>query len=130
MPNSESAKYRYEYSLEIARSKTIETAENKENAKLLIDKANKQLWIKYRRLVWKITERQNLKKLKNYEKRAFTGFHLDHKVSIWYGFKNKIDPKLIGDIYNLEFIHHKENMRKWKGCNFENNRAIQTVLYV
>ncbi len=89
----------------------------------------KQLWRNYRRKVWKITEKQNLKKLPNYEKRAFRGYHLDHKVSIWYGYKNSLDPKLIGGIDNLEFIPHKDNLRKGIKSNFKGAKCLQQVLF-
>lgn len=56
--------------------------------------SDKQLWLKYKRLVWKITEKQPIKRLDNFDKRGFKGYHLDHKVSIWYGYKNKIDPQI------------------------------------
>ncbi len=91
---------------------------------------DKKLWQKYRRLVWKITEKQPIKKLPNHDKRAFKGYHLDHKVSIWYGYKNKIDPKLIGSIHNLEFIPHYDNMRKGIRCNFKDARAFQLVAFI
>jgi hypothetical protein len=90
----------------------------------------KFLWRKYRNLVWKITEKQNIKKLDNYQLRAFKGYHLDHKVSIWYGYKNKLDPKLIGDIENLEFIPYRENMRKGTKSNFKNAKCLQKIMFV
>lgn len=95
-----------------------------------IPNCEKQLWKKYRNLVWKITEKQNLKKLPNYDKRAFKGYHLDHKVSIWYGYKNKLDPKMIGGIDNLEFIPHKENMLKGRKSNFKGVKNLQTVIFI
>jgi hypothetical protein len=90
----------------------------------------KKLWRRYRNIVWKITEKQNLKKLKNFDKRGFLDYHLDHKVSIWYGYKNKIDPKLIGSIDNLEFIPYRDNMRKATKCNFKNAKSMQTIIFV
>lgn len=90
----------------------------------------KQLWRKYRRLVWKITEKQPIYKLAHYKERAFKGYHLDHKVSIWYGYKNKLDPKLIGSIDNLEFIPHYENERKGRKCNFKDSKALQTIIFI
>lgn len=131
--NSESAKYRFEYALVIKESKDYEDVKIESGLtkkEILISNCEKQLWRKYRNLVWKITERQSLRKLENYEKRSFLGYHLDHKVSIWYGYKNKIDPYLIGSIHNLEFIPHKENLKKSIKCNFKGTRAIQTVMYI
>lgn len=104
---------------------TVETAEQKE-----IPLCEKALWRKYRNLVWKITERQPLKKLPNNDKRGFFNYHLDHKVSIWYGYKNKLDPKLIGSIDNLEFIPWKQNSLKGTKCNFKGFKGGQTVVFV
>lgn len=67
---------------------------------------------KYKREVWRITNSQDLKSLPDFDKRGFTGFHLDHKYSISHGYKNKIDPFVIGDISNLRMIPYKENMAK------------------
>ena len=126
-----STHFRFEYGKLIKEAKDLEEELSpKEKEVVLISITDKSRWRKYRNLVWKITERQAIHKLPNYEKRAFRGFHLDHKVSIWYGFKNKIDPKLIGSIHNLEFIYYKENMLKATKCNFKNTIAIQTVLYI
>lgn len=123
--------FRFEYGALIKYAKEKEELiAPKEKEAILISLTDKQRWRKYRRLVWKITESQRISKLPNYEKRAFTGYHLDHKVSIWYGFKNKIDPKLIGSIHNLEFIYYKDNMLKSTKCNFKATVAIQTVMYV
>lgn len=91
-------------------------------------KKNKE-WRDYKQLVWGITESQDLKRLKHHEKRAFRGYHLDHKISIWYGYKNNLDPKLIGGIDNLEFIPHNENEVKGRGCNFKNAKCLQSVLF-
>jgi hypothetical protein len=95
-----------------------------------IPECEKKIWRRYRNLVWKITEKQNLKKLSNFNKRGFLNYHLDHKVSIWYGYKNKIDPKLIGSIDNLEFIPYQENMRKATNCNFKDAKNMQTIIFV
>jgi hypothetical protein len=89
----------------------------------------KKLWRKYRSLVWKITEKQPIKKLPNYELRGFRGHHLDHKVSIWYGYTNKLSPELIGSIDNLEFIPSYQNLKKGVRCNFENAKCLQTVIF-
>lgn len=39
-------------------------------------------------------------------------YHIDHIVSISYGFKNKIDPKIIGSIHNLRLLLYVENCKK------------------
>jgi hypothetical protein len=55
--------------------------------------------------------------LENYDKRGrlndkIDAHHLDHAVSIWYGFRNRIPPEIIGNIKNLRFIKATENIRK------------------
>jgi len=54
--------------------------------------------------------------LKNIEKRSFD-FHLDHKFSIVEGFKNNIDPMIIGHIKNLEMISAQKNTKKSRKCS-------------
>lgn len=89
----------------------------------------RKLFRKYRRLVWKITNKQNISKLPNFCNRGFHNYHLDHKVSIWYGFKNKLDHKMIANINNLEFIPYKNNMSKGTKSNFKDFKGAQIVLF-
>ena len=93
-------------------------------------KTDKEKWKAYKRLVWKITNQQPVKRLKHSEKRGFHNYHLDHKVSIWYGYKNSVDPHVIGSIKNLEFIPWKDNFKKAIKCNFNGNQSLQTTLFI
>lgn len=129
MTTLEPLNYKFYYSKMIAEGKLNEPEAPPKEVKKL-PSCEKQLWRKYRRLVWKITEKQNLKKLPNFDKRGFTNYHLDHKVSIWYGYKHKLDPKLIGGIDNLELIPYKENMLKATKSNFKGAKCLQTVMFV
>ena len=74
---------------------------------------------KYRAEVNKVTYGQNLKILKNYEKRGNylekNAMHLDHMYSAKHGFLNNVSPEIIGNISNLRMIHWKENLSK--NCN-------------
>jgi hypothetical protein len=76
---------------------------------------------KYKSEVMKITRRQPICELLNYDKRGLSGidgsYHLDHKFSISEGFKNNIAPKIIGDIKNLEFIPWEQNIKKRTKCS-------------
>ena len=72
---------------------------------------------KYRRKVYYWTSKNDLTQLENYDKRGKVGFHLDHKYSITEGFKNKVSPKLIGSINNLEFIWYTNNLSKGTKCS-------------
>jgi hypothetical protein len=124
---SEAGKVDINYYLSVQR-KRIELSEPKEAKEIPL--CEKRLWRAYRNKVWKITKKQNLKKLSHFKDRGFYDYHLDHKVSIWYGYKNKLSPDLIGGIDNLEFIYWRENLRKAKKCNFENSKCLQTIAFV
>nr|QMP83453.1 MAG: hypothetical protein [Caudoviricetes sp.] len=79
-------------------------------------KEQMDLYYIYNRIVWQITNRQNLKSLPNCQKRKHIkykdAFSLDHKFSIKEGFLNNIPPYIIGNIINLEFIPAKVNSSK------------------
>lgn len=72
---------------------------------------------KYRRKVYYWTSKNDLTQLENHEKRALLGYHLDHKYSVTEGFKNHVPPKIIGSIYNLEFIPYNLNTSKGTKCS-------------
>jgi len=76
---------------------------------------------KYKSDVYKITNKQPINKLPNYDKRGLAGivgsYHLDHKYSVMEGYRNGIDPKIIGHITNLEFIPWFENISKKDKCS-------------
>jgi|GEM_PF-2978267 len=78
-------------------------------------------YLKYKNMVLKITRKQPIQNLPNYDKRGLAGvegaYHLDHKYSILEGFKNDISPEIIGSINNLEFIPWIENTRKKANCS-------------
>lgn len=67
---------------------------------------------KYRKKVQSITRKQPLFQLENYSNRGKGSFHLDHIVSIKYGFDNEIDPEIIGNIANLRYLYWSENNQK------------------
>jgi transposase-like protein len=76
---------------------------------------------KYKTKVWYYTRKEPINQLLNYDKRGLCGvegaYQLDHKYSILEGFKNGIDPKIIGNIKNLEFIPWKDNRDKGSNCS-------------
>jgi hypothetical protein len=74
-------------------------------------------WKRYYNEVQRITNRQTITELENYNKRGRAKhgtdvYHLDHIISIKYGFDNDIDPNIIGDITNLRMIPWLENLKK------------------
>lgn len=85
---------------------------------------------KYYQKVRTITNQQPLNELINYDKRGPSGisgaYHLDHKYSIAEGFKNNIDPEIIGNIINLEMISWEENLFKNQKCSIT-KRELLTI---
>lgn len=78
---------------------------------------NKDDFSKYRSEVIKISGRQPLYLLENYDKPRTRcgvegGYQLDHKVSIKEGYDKNIPPHVIGNLTNLQFIPWEENRRK------------------
>lgn len=73
----------------------------------------------YKRQVRSVTEK-NVHLIENYDV-ALRGlndtgndnFQVDHKLSIYEGFMNNIDPKIIGHFCNLQFISWRKNSQKW-----------------
>ena len=76
---------------------------------------------KYFNEVRSISNKQPIKTLINFEKRGKMGtdgaYNIDHKYSIIEGFKNNVDPKIIGHIANLEMITWEENNSKHGSCS-------------
>lgn len=75
----------------------------------------------YYREVWRYTNQNNLKQLKNYNKRGrleiLGSYQLDHMFSISEGFRQKIPPYIIGNINNLKMIPSIKNSSKKQKCS-------------
>jgi hypothetical protein len=52
-------------------------------------------------------------------------YHIDHKYSIYEGFKNNVDTKIISSKENLEMLHSLDNLRKNKTCSM----TLEELLY-
>jgi len=78
-------------------------------------------------LVWYHTEQQPLYVLENHDKRGWKDYHLDHIFPISMGFYRNIPPEKIGNIKNLRFIHHKENMSKGNTINEDAKNALRRI---
>jgi hypothetical protein len=78
----------------------------------------------YRNQVTRFTKKNDLTKLVNYNKK---NYHLDHKITVWFGFYNNIEPSQIADIRNLQYISKLENQNKsyFSLVDNENNFIIQ-----
>ena len=92
---------------------------------------NLPVHLKYKSDVMKITNKQKIKKLDNYNKRGISGipgaYHLDHKFSILEGFKQGVEPEIIGNIKNLEFIPWEDNLSKGSNCSITLNELYTLV---
>ena len=87
----------------------------------------------YRKIVWKYTNKQKIEVLKNFDKRGRAdlkndAYHLDHRFSIYEGFKNNIPSYIIGNIGNLEFIPHYENSKKQGKCSITKEELFRLVI--
>ena len=82
----------------------------------------------YARLVWRYTNANELSVLKNIKKRgrSTNEYHLDHKYSIFQGFKDNIPAKIIGNICNLEMLKSGQNLSKNKKCSISKETLIES----
>lgn len=76
----------------------------------------------YSRKVWYWTRCNNLNELENIDKRGRADkqliyYHLDHKYSIFQGFKDNIPSYIIGGMNNLEMITGPSNCSKRSNCS-------------
>lgn len=78
-------------------------------------KIDSPLFKEYRKKVFALTE-ENCKSLTDFCKRGFFNHHVDHMISIHYGFVNNISAENIADASNLRMIYYKDNMRKGIKC--------------
>lgn len=71
----------------------------------------------YRNKVGLESERYNLHLLENFDKRGPKEYHLDHKYSVFEGFRNKVPVEVIGHICNLEMLPYNKNTSKGEKCS-------------
>ena len=75
------------------------------------------------------TKKQSINNLLGHEKRGVSGcigaYHLDHKFSILEGFKKNINPLVIGNVKNLEFIPWIDNIKKRTNCTITLEELIK-----
>lgn len=76
------------------------------------DRRTIKKWKRYIMDVWNVTRNQPLHTLENFDKRGYKQYHIDHKISIYEGFKRNISVKKIGNIKNLQMLWWKDNIKK------------------
>lgn len=100
---------------------------------LTYDEFQKQLpeFKKYLGKVRQITNKQPLSMLENFTKRGKSGqegaYQIDHKYSIIEGFKNNIDPNIIGHFCNLEMLTWENNLKKQGNCSITINELKRSI---
>lgn len=57
--------------------------------------------------------------------RHIGNYHIDHIFSVDSGFKNNIDPKIIGSIVNLQWMLCEENTSKKQRCDIELEKLLR-----
>jgi hypothetical protein len=85
----------------------------------------------YRQKCWQITYQQPLHTLENFHLRGRAGIpnahHIDHMVSVNFGFLNDVDPAIIGNIKNLRMIPYRENIAKGPRCSITLDELLKSV---
>jgi len=83
----------------------------------------------YSKKVWQQTNK-SVKKYKNnilnIDLRGTT-YHLDHKYSIYEGFKNNINEQIIGHWKNFEIIPRIDNIKKGKQCSMSLKKLLKEI---
>ncbi len=99
----------------------------------LIPKDKKYEYLIYSQLVWDETNYNLLiggkakfgVEWKKYKKE--NKLHLDHMISIKFGFLNMISPNIIGHIENLALVDAKVNLGKKGKCSININELIEKI---
>jgi hypothetical protein len=65
----------------------------------------------YKNLCWRLTNKVAYL-VPDIHLRSFKGHHIDHIVSIAYGFRNNINPHLIASLDNLRMLPKMDNLVK------------------
>lgn len=109
--------YQYKYGTENGNKKFEEKIRKQSEKMRKVPLSDLSEWNLYKFLVTKIT-RKNLRDcggdLENFEKRGRGkgSYHVDHMVSTYECFQNRILPQICGSIHNLHVIKCEENSSK------------------
>lgn len=123
-----SKKAYYNFSKEELKNQQNKRIKTMIKRNIISDPKDRKDFYNYIRLVWRITNENDLSKLKNIEKRGRSeiknSFQLDHKFSISEGFRQNILPYYIGNINNLEMILSIKNSSKKGKCSITLNELF------
>ena len=98
----------------------------------LIDEYDYDEKTRYKRSVIRETRRWDLMLIENYEKQGRLdlnedAYHLDHIISLEFGFHNNIPPEHIGHICNLRFIPARDNIIKSGKCDMSYDELVEKI---
>ena len=85
---------------------------------------------RYKAQVRKVTSRQPLHLLPNFEKRGMIGkggWHVDHMYSVAEGFRNGVAPEVVGHISNLVMMPGALNVKKQAACTITLEQLEQRI---
>lgn len=85
---------------------------------------------RYKARVRKVTSRQPLHLLPNFEKRGMIGsggWHVDHMYSVAEGFRNGVPPEVVGHIANLVMMPGALNVKKQASCTITLEQLEQRI---
>ena len=94
---------------------------------------DKDEYADYSKQVWFYTNLNDLTLLENYDKRGRLdlkkdAYHLDHNISMLFGFKNNVHPSIIGNMCNLQMVEAKENIKKSDSCHMTLGELFARIL--
>lgn len=84
--------------------------------KFLVEQETRKTYNVYKQII----DPQNLGRNRKY--------HLDHKYSIYQGFIDNIDPKIIGSIHNLQMMGFDKNISKGMNCSITKEELISEYI--
>lgn len=115
----------YQRTAEKARPKQIKTmSEQGKIAKY----NNRNHWEIYKKFVWFLTNKNKPNTNKTIGK-GIGKYSLDHKISVCYGFNNKISPFLISSKENMEYIKFEDNCSKWTDNSINEKELFEKTNY-
>lgn len=84
--------------------------------------------------VWQYPEEFNLDLIKEHgwykaanRGNNLTGVSRDHKISVMFGWENKIPPEIIAHPANCELMQHAKNISKHAGCSILLEQLLDTI---
>lgn len=86
--------------------------------------------MKYRKDVGKLTNREEVQKLANFDKvdnHCYNddAYHIDHIVSVLHCYNNNIHPEVCASIHNLRCIPWRENLSKSSKSDMTINELLE-----